>query len=357
MRADTVFQAGDKVLAISRYGLRARAASPADRRGSHRGSGLLSEFDPEGFGPEGVAPGPEGEAALSGASADLPVPAVVPRTREHARPVAAPPDLDPAIQPSRVMARSMVVWGWGHRSLGERRGVLLLAVQVAWLVALAASLPLLQTDRWILVFGLLSGYLLVWVLQSVAAQRLAVRRSGRSTGAALLVGLVPLALAAQTTFWLIGGSTASPAATFARYIGAWETHHPEIATDLFVTPRDAETLSAAWQVDDGTVVERVDAASASNPTRDLDEDHPFSNLRFVYQAGSSASSGDRAVLEVQIVRLATVPTTFFGLFPATRSETQTVATIGQAVLVRHPTTALSIAAASVWLIESVTIDR
>jgi len=255
------------------------------------------------------------------------------------------------------MARSMLVWGWGHLSLGDRRGGLLLALQVAWLLALAAALPLLQSDRWILVFGLLSAYLLFWVLQAVAAQRLAVRRSGRSTGAALLVALVPLALLAQTAFWLVGGSTASPSATFARYVSAWEARHPENATALFVTSRDAASLSTAWTADDRTVVESVEAASASNPTWDLDERNPFANLRFVYQAGSSAASVDRVVLEVDIVRLATVPASFFGFFPATRSETQSVATIGQAVLVRRPTTSLPIANASVWLIESVAIGR
>jgi hypothetical protein len=285
------------------------------------------------------------------------VPATVPGSR--AEPAVGVPvrDLDLTIQPFRVMARSMIAWGWGHLSVGDRRGGMLLGLQAAWLVALAAALPLLQSDRWILVFGLLSSYLLVWVLQAIAAQRLAVRRSGQSTGAALLVALVPLALLAQTAFWLVGGSTASPSATFARYVSAWEARHPENATALFVTPRDAASLSAAWAADDRTVGESVEALSASNPTWDLDERNPFANLRFVYQDGSSAASGDRVVLEVDIVRLATVPASFFGLVPATRSETQSVARIGQAVLVRRPTTTLLIANASLWLIESVSIRR
>jgi len=266
-------------------------------------------------------------------------------------------DLDPTIEPPRVMARSLIVWGWGHQSLGNRRGGLLFVLEIVWLAVLAAALPLVRTDRWILVFGLLSGFLLVWALQAVAAQRAAVRRSGRSTGAALLVALVPIAIVAQTAFWLVGGSTASPSATFERYVTAWETGHPENATALFVTPRDAASLSAAWTSDDRAVLEGVEAVVASNPTWDMDERHPFANLRFVDHDDSVAESGDRVVLDIEIVRLATVPTSFFGLFPATRSETQAVATIGQAVLVRRPANALPVVAASVWLIESVTLGR
>jgi hypothetical protein len=255
------------------------------------------------------------------------------------------------------MGRALIAWGWGHLSLRDRRGPLLFALEIAWLIALVAVLPLLATDRWIVVFGLLSGFLLVWLLQAAAAQRLAVARSGRSTGAALLVALVPVAIVALTAFWLSGGSTASAAATFARYVSAWETSHPENATALFVTPRDAASLAAAWTADNRAVLDRVESIGTANPTWDLDERNPYANLRFVYHDGTAPDGADRALLDVEIVRLATLPTSFFGLFPATRSETQSVATIGQAVLVRRPAGGLPIAAASVWLIESVTLAR
>jgi len=266
-------------------------------------------------------------------------------------------DLDPTIQPARVMGLALIAWGWGHQSLGDRRGALLFVLEIVWLAALVVTLPLVATDRWLVLFGLLSGFLLVWLLQAVAAQRIAVRRSGRSTGAALLVALLPVAIVAQTAFWLTGGSTASPTATFARYVSAWETRQPENATALFVTPRDPASLSAAWTADDRAVLEELESVVAANPTWDLDERHPYANLRFVYQDGAAPASGDRVVLDVEIVRLATLPTSFFGLFPATRSETQPVATIGQAVLVRRPAGALPVAAASVWLIESVNLGR
>jgi hypothetical protein len=258
------------------------------------------------------------------------------------------------------MARSLIAWGWGHLTLGDRRGVPLLGLEIIWLAALLAALPLLQTDRWIVVFGLVAGFLLCWVLQAVSAQRIAIERSGRSTGATVLVALVPLAIVIQTGFWLVGGSTASPAATLSRYVTAWETHHPENATALFATPIDGSSLSAAWVSDDRTVVGAVEAAALANPAFELDDRHPFSDLRFVYRdaaggATDSSDSRDEVVLDIQIVRLATVPTSLFGLLPATRSETRTVATIGQAVLVRRPASAPSIAGASVWLIDRVAL--
>jgi hypothetical protein len=259
------------------------------------------------------------------------------------------------IQPRRIIGRALIAWGWGHQSIGERRGPFLFVLEILWLAALVAALPLVATDRWIVVFVLLSGFLLVWLLQAVAAQRTAVRRSGRSTGAALLVALLPVAIIVQTAFWLSGGSTASPGATFARYVSAWETRHPENATGLFVTPRDAASLLAAWTADDRAVLERVESVVAANPAWDLDERRPYANLRFVYHDGAAPASGERAVLDIEIVRLATLPTSFFGLFPATRSETQAVATIGQAVLVKRPAGGLPIVAASVWLIESITL--
>ncbi len=294
---------------------------------------------------------------MSGAEAELPIPARA--SALPGRPGAKAGDLsdrlEPSIQPPRVMALALVAWGLGHRALGDRRWPLLLLLEIAWLAALVAALPLLATDRWILVFGFLSGFLLVWMLQAVAAQRAAVRRSGRSTGAALLFALMPVAIVAVTAFWLSGGTTASPTATFARYVSAWETRHPENAIALFVSARDAASLSAAWTADDRAVLEEVEAISAANPTWDLDERHPYANLRFVYHDGDEPASPDRALVDIEIVRLATLPTTFFGLFPATRSETQPVATIGQAVLVRRPAAVPSLASASVWLIESVSL--
>ena len=255
------------------------------------------------------------------------------------------------------MALALIAWGWGHQSLGDRRGALLFVLEIVWLAALVVACLSWRRIAGSSSSGCSRASSWSGVLQAVAAQRIAVRRSGRSTGAALLVALVPVAIVAQTAFWLTGGSTASPSATFARYVSAWETRHPENATALFVTPRDAASLSAAWTADDRAVLESIEAVVAANPTWDLDERHPYANLRFVYHDGAAPASGDRVVLDVEIVRLATLPTSFFGLFPATRSETQPVATIGQAVLVRRPAGALPVAAASVWLIESVTLGR
>lgn len=250
-----------------------------------------------------------------------------------------------------------MAWGWGQLALGSRRGWLLATLEVCWLVAIVLSLALLETDKWLLIYCLLAGFLLVWIGQAVAAQRAAARRSGRTGGAVRLVAVVPVMIVVLSGFWLFGGRTSSATATFHNYVSAWENDDIDGAKGLFMTPRDTSSLTATWKDDAQTVAEAVDNLADAEPEWELDAEHPYTNLRFAFHDGDPPPGADRVTLDIQIVRLASVPSTFFGLFPSTRSETQVVATLGQATLVRVPAGVwLPLGSASIWLIESVTLS-
>jgi hypothetical protein len=259
--------------------------------------------------------------------------------------------------PGRVMVASLLGWGIGYLRMGERRGWLLLGAEVLWATAIGVSLALLPTDRWLLVYGLLTGFIIAWVGQGITAYRRARALSGQSSGAAWLLVLAPVVIVLLTGFWLVGGATASPAATFQRYVDAWEGGHPDDATALFSAAPGRQDLADEWQAQHAWISGRVGALAAASPEWSLDEENPEANLRFTQSSAAATGSGtDQARFDIQIVRQVTVPTTFLGLLPATQTETRVVETIGSASLVRTPLDGpLSFLQPSVWLIESVTI--
>jgi hypothetical protein len=249
------------------------------------------------------------------------------------------------------MDHALLLWGSGQRMLGLRWGWLLTALEVAWLATIAGTIPLLQTDHWLLIYALLAGFLIVWIGQAVAAQRAARARSGRDGGAVRLVAVVPVMILALSGFWLFGGRTASASATFQHYVSAWESSDPGAAKDLFVSPRTPDVLAAQWRIDTQVVEATLDRLADAHPDWDLETDRPYSNLHFEYRADKQQVDADRATVEVQIVRVASVPGSFFGLLPVQRSETEVLATLGSASLVRVP--ASGPLGGSIWLIEAV----
>ena len=321
-----------------------RAASPTDR-GRGGGAGLLSEFDPDAFEPEGIAPSADLSASTQPLAAELPVDRVL--SAPHGLPI------DRSIDPARVMDRALLAWGAGHIAMGSRAGWVLLVAEIAWLAALASSLSLLETDRWLLIYALLASFLVIWIAQAAAAQRAACRRAGRTGGAVRLVAIVPVMIAVLSAFWLLGGRTASPAGTFERYVTAWETSDPGGAAGLFVTPSDAAALQSQWVADTEVVTERVGQLDDSHQDWDLDAQHPFANLHFEYTDGPPGDGADQVTMAVQIVRVASVPGTFLGILPSIGSETQVVATVGRATLVRVAVDSPWPFDASIWLIQSV----
>ena len=260
-----------------------------------------------------------------------------------------------AVDPGRVLRRSLVAWGLGHLSLGDGRGWALLGLEIAWLTAFGLSLALLQTDRWLVAYGLLAGFIVAWVAQAVNAYRKARVRSGANTGAAWLLAVAPFVIALLTGFWLFSGAEASPAATFQRYIGAWHHDDAAAAVGLFAQPPDAPTLVGQWEAQESFIAARIDELADANPEFSLDTENPDTNLRFDLHDQAAADSGASPVqFDIHVVRQVSLPTTFFGLVPATRTETRIVDTVGSATLVRRPLDgALAATGASVWLIEGV----
>jgi hypothetical protein len=263
------------------------------------------------------------------------------------------PDLDPG----RILRLSLLAWGAGHLRTGDARGWLLFGLEVACLVVLLVSLALLPTDRWLITYALLSGFILVWIGQAIAAYRRARRLTGRTSGAGWLLGVAPVVIALLTGFWLVAGAESSPASTFERYVGAWREGDSGAAARLFAEPPDIFQLETAWEAQDRSVVGRIGRLAEADPGWELDREHPERNLRFDYHPGDLLAGVDHVRFDVQVVRRVQVPTSFFGVVPATRSETRVVDTVGQVDVVRLPLTGpLAFTGASVWLIERVVFD-
>ncbi len=258
------------------------------------------------------------------------------------------------------MRRAIAGWGMGHVALGDARGWLLLCLEVAWIATLVIGLSLMPTDHWLVVVVLLAGVLGVWVGQAVLAHRNAARLSGSDRGALQLAAVMPLGLVVLTAFWSAGGVTASPEATLQHFVSAWETGHAERALDLFADPTGISAVDAAWADDTSFITARAAGVAGSHPEWGLDTLQPYRNLRFepVAAGGTAPPDAGHAAFAVQLVRQIQVPTSFLGLFAATRSETQPVERVGEVTLLRRTVSValpLPGGAASVWLIETVDI--
>lgn len=266
----------------------------------------------------------------------------------------------PAIDPGWVLRRSLVAWGLGHLELGDARGWLLLGLEIVWLAAFGLSVALLPTDRWLAAYGLLAGFIVAWVAQAVNAYRKARARSGTNTGAAWLLTVAPFVIALLTGFWLFAGSQASPAATFERYVGAWHHDDAGAAVGLFAQPPQASVLADRWELEENLVAARITELADADPEFSLDKENPDTNLRFDLHDpdGVDSDAGPGPVqFDVHVVRQVSLPSTFFGLVPSTRTETRIVDTVGSVTLIRRSVDGLFAAAgASVWLIESISFS-
>ena len=264
-----------------------------------------------------------------------------------------------AVDPGRVLRRSLVGWGLGHLMLGDARGWLLLGLEIAWLVAFGLSLALLQTDRWLVAYGLLSGFIVAWVAQAVNAYRKARARSGTNSGAAWLLAVAPFVIALLTGFWLFSGAEASPAATFQRYVGAWRHDDAEARRSACSRNRHGRRRSRI-----GGRSRSASSPTASTPSPMRIPSSAWTRRTRTPTCASTCTTGvtdggaGPVQFDVQVVRQVSVPSTFFGLVPATRTETRIVDTVGSATLIRRPVDGLLAASgASVWLIQQVAFTR
>jgi hypothetical protein len=226
----------------------------------------------------------------------------------------------------------LFIWGAGLIRLGKPIGWLLILLEILWIAALVLSVGLLPTDEWVVCYLLLAAFIVIWVGQAIWAYRVARRISGKTTGAAWLLAAAPVLIIVLTGFWLIAGALSSPAATFQRYVGAWQHDDVKAAAPLFATPELYAQMTARWGSEDKLISERVEALNEATPDLNLNAQDPRSNLRFVEQPISAES----ASFEVQVVHDVSVPGTFLGFIPASRTETQVLAVLGHVTLGRYP---------------------
>lgn len=210
------------------------------------------------------------------------------------------------------------------------------------------------------VFIFLVVFIGLWGAQAVAAHRRAVALGGRPGGAIQLLALAPAVILAITGFWLVGGTSGSPAATFQRYVSAWQEDLPDRAADLFVAQPDRAVLAASFRADSLALRGRLQGLrDALGPESGIDPANPFSSLAFEYAAGEAPRRGGAAAIEVHIIRRVSVPTTLFGLFPAATQQSVPVASFAHATLREVPAQALPGLGSldRVWRIESFRVEE
>ena len=259
-----------------------------------------------------------------------------------------------------VLRRSLLIWGWGLLSLGDRRGWLLLLAQVlAVAIVLGAILALGDGTRWIIVLPLLALLLVVWLGQAIHAHGLAVERGAEPGGEMQIAWALPVVLLVFTAFWLVGGDHGSPAATLHEYVAAWRAGVPAAAARLYIEPPAEAQLAAAWMAQDDYIGQRVaDAARQFGADSGLDPQRPHNGLRFTELVDQRTA--DSAVVAVDIVRRQRVETSLFGLIPTATQQTVLVEHAGtvrlRSVLAERPGwLPPGVPLASVWLVEDVSL--
>ncbi|MBA2255235.1 MAG: hypothetical protein H0W07_08985 [Chloroflexi bacterium] len=262
-----------------------------------------------------------------------------------------------------MLRRALLVWGLGHLAIGDGRGWLLLALQAASVAGISVlATALLESDRDILVFLAVVGYLVVWAGQAVDAHRRAELLGGAPGGAIQILVLAPAAIAALTLFWLVGGSAGSPAAVLQRYVTAWKQDQPAVGRGLFLVPPEPGELGAIWTDQSAYLAMRLTALQSSlGSGSGIDPRQPWTSLLFVPIEPASDATGTGVVVPapdtvigIQIVRQVTVRGSFFGLFPTASQESRPIERIGTVTLraiAREPV--LGVSRGIIWRIDTV----
>ncbi len=248
-------------------------------------------------------------------------------------------------QPAQVLRRALFIWGWGHATLGDRRGWLFAVIQLIaiadWLIV---AVQLIDGTRWLAVFVPLVLIIVFWVGQAVHAYRRAIRLGGAPGGELQVAAFLPLVLAVFTAFWLIAGRHGSAASTVEAYIEAWEANRPDIGRALLAhAGYQGPDPIDLWPGERSSLVAQVTAGEAAyGPTSGLDPMRPFSSLRV------SQTSANTFVVE--IVRSETFQTKLLGLIQTSGQRSVTVATLFTISCVEQPSG--GVGGSSVWLIDN-----
>ena len=271
---------------------------------------------------------PEGSSGRAGF--DLPIP----------NPPPVPSDL-PAprlIGPGAALRRSLVVWGWGQLATGDRRWLAGPPLQVAVVGFLAWAGPALSAGTAApLVFLAGAAVLAAWAGIAVHAYRRAARRRlmfdlpGSDGGAISLLWLAPVAIAASTAFWILGGRGADPGTVLDRYVEDWQAGRSAAAAAVFARPPDPAALGDTWARQLPLLRNAlVRLAAEAGPAAAIDPDRPLRTIRFV-DAGPAADGPGRRI-DIQVVRTETERSLLLGFLPTTSDRLVTMATLGTAVV-------------------------
>lgn len=221
-----------------------------------------------------------------------------------------------------VLRRSLLIWGWGHIALGDRRGWLLLLLQPLAIAGLALlALQLIDGTRWLTLFLPLVALLVFWIGQAVSAHRRALALGATPGGELQLASLLPLVLAVVSAFWLVGGRHGSPAAAVEAYMSAWEADRPDVAVELFGTggPGQAD-LAAFWDRERALLAAAIEHGRTTyGPASGLDPARPFNSLRVTQTSPTEFT--------VELVRSESYQTTLLGFIPTAGQRTVVITTL------------------------------
>jgi hypothetical protein len=218
------------------------------------------------------------------------------------------------------------------------------------------ALGLIEGDQANLVFLALVVFFGLWGAQAIWAYRQSVAGGGLPGGAIAILALAPFAVAAFSGFWLVAGTSATPAATLQRYVTAWRDARPADAAPLFEPPRTADELRLDWRADDAYLRTRLLELSATlGPGSGLDPDAPFATLVVDAPGGPGAPPpGEVTTAELAIVRRERIRETLFGIFPTAAQRDVIVERVGRATLRAVPSGSLRLPIAGhAWRLESV----
>jgi hypothetical protein len=210
-----------------------------------------------------------------------------------------------AVDPGRVLRRSLVGWGLGHAALGQREiGAALLAAELLGLAVVGASVATLADTTWYLVpFVLGSAFLAAWTAQAVLAYRAAQHRAGaipptpRGSAAAATAWLAVPLLVWGTAFWLVAATAATPSAILDRFVTVWPDGSSRAAVLATISDRPDQLAGLADAVL-GDLRQRCAAGELTSDCADADANL----LRGVRVRVEDGASDDHATAVAELVR-------------------------------------------------------
>lgn len=247
------------------------------------------------------------------------------------------------VSPRGAIRRSVVVWGWGQIATGDRRGWLLVALEVLAAAGYALiAMPYARGTSSGLVFVAAAAFVAVWAAQALHAERRARHRlapfAARDPGVAAveLLWLAPIVVAGATAFWSLAGPATSPDNLLAEYVDLWRAGRSSQAAALFAVPPDPAGLAAAWQRQSARLTnESIRAAAQAGPKGGIEPADPWASVRWEApgQAVPSptaevASADGQFLAEADVVRRETVRDSFLGLVPTTSDRLVPVDRLG-----------------------------